>query len=55
MLTRAIEAPNRPTVRFHDVITVALGELGAITHVVNDSGESTAIHPRVKPKVTNYP
>jgi hypothetical protein len=37
------------------MITVALGDLGAITHVINDTGESTSIHPRVTPKVTTYP
>ncbi len=55
VLTRAIEVPKKPEIRFHDMITVALGEHGAITHVVNDTGESTAMQPRVTPKVTDYP
>jgi len=54
-LTRAIEVPNRPDVRFHHIITVALGHNGAITHVINDRGESTAIRPRVTPKINTYP
>jgi hypothetical protein len=55
VLTRAIETPKRPEVRFHDMITVALGEHGAINHVINDTGEATAMKPRVTPKVTNFP
>ena len=55
VLTRAIETPKRPEIRFHDMITVALGEHGAINHVINDTGEATAMKPRVTPKVTEFP
>jgi hypothetical protein len=55
LLTRAIEAPKSPQIRFHDIITVALGEHGAISHVINDTGEATAMRPRVTPKVTDFP
>jgi hypothetical protein len=55
VLTRAIETPKRPEIRFHDMITVALGEHGAINHVINDMGEATAMKPRVTPKVTEFP
>ena len=55
VLTRAIEVPVKPGVRFHDMITVALGNHGAITHVINDTGESTSMTPRVTPKVTSFP
>ena len=55
VLTRAIEAPKSPKVRFHDMITVALGDHGAINHVINDTGGATAMHPRVTPKVTDFP
>ena len=54
-LTRAIETPASPEVRFHDMITVALGDRGEIRHVIDDTGEATAIHPRVTPKVTRFP
>jgi hypothetical protein len=54
-LTRAIEAPKSPEVRFHDMITVALGDHSTISHVIDDMGEATAMHPRVTPKVTNFP
>ena len=55
VLTRAIETPKNPQVRFHDVITVGLGEHGGISHVIDDTGEATSIHPRVTPKVTDFP
>lgn len=55
VLTRAIETPKRPEVRFDDMITVALGDHGGISHVIDDTGEATSMHPRVTPKVTNFP
>jgi hypothetical protein len=55
VLTRAIETPKSPGVRFHSMITVALGEHGEISRVIDDRGEATAMHPRVTPKVTNFP
>jgi len=55
LLTRGIETPKSSQVRFHDMITVALGDHGAISHVIDDTGEATAMHPRVTPKVTNFP
>jgi hypothetical protein len=59
VLTRAIETPypgnKNPGIRFHDMITVALGDHGAINHVIDNTGEATAMHPRVTPKVTNFP
>jgi hypothetical protein len=54
-LTRAIETPKSPEVRFHDMITVALGDHGEIRHVIDDTGEATSIRPRVTPKVTRFP
>jgi hypothetical protein len=54
-LTRAIETPKSAQIRFHDMITVALGDHGAINHVINDTGEATAMHPRVTPKLTDFP
>ncbi|MFE5512193.1 RICIN domain-containing protein [Streptomyces sp. NPDC056529] len=35
---RAIEAPNRPDVRFWNMVTVSLGGTGTIRHVVNNRG-----------------
>jgi hypothetical protein len=54
-LTRAIETPFRPAVRFHDMITVALDDIGQITHIVNDSGDAAIPKPRVTPKLTSFP
>jgi len=55
VLTRAIEVPAYPNIRFHDMITVALGRLGEISNVINRTGGATATSPRVTPKVTNFP
>jgi hypothetical protein len=55
VLTRAIETPRGPQIRFHDIITIALGTRGVISHVIDDTGEATSIHPRVTPKVTDFP
>ncbi|PKW11412.1 Ricin-type beta-trefoil lectin domain-containing protein [Streptomyces sp. 1222.5] len=35
---RAIEAPNKPDVRFTSMVTVSLGGTGTISHVVNNTG-----------------
>ena len=55
VLSRAIEVPNNPNVRFHSMITVRLGNNGEIGNVINDTGGATAGSPRVTPKVTNFP
>ncbi len=55
VLTRAIEVPESPTVKFHSMITVRLGNNGEISNVINDTGGPTGASPRVAPKVTNYP
>jgi hypothetical protein len=55
VLSRAIEVPKSPNVRFHHMITVALGNLGEISNVINDKGGATSIHPRFTPKVTDFP
>jgi hypothetical protein len=55
VLSRAIEVPKSPNVRFHHMITVALGNLGEISNVIDDKGGVTSMHPRVTPKVTEFP
>jgi hypothetical protein len=56
VLTRAIEVPTKPTVRFHHMITVALDDKGEISNVINDKGGPTTLAPhRVDPKVTEFP
>jgi hypothetical protein len=52
-LTRAIEVPANPNVRFHNIITVRLGNNGEISNVINNTGGAAA--GNVRPKVTNYP
>lgn len=55
VLSRAIEVPHKPGVRFHHMITVALGKLGEISNVIEDKGGPTAIQSRVTPKVAEFP
>jgi hypothetical protein len=54
-LTRAIEVPNKPAVKFHSMITVALDDKGEISNIIDDTGGSTSIKPRVTPKLTSFP
>ncbi|MGA9071890.1 MAG: coagulation factor 5/8 type domain-containing protein [Terracidiphilus sp.] len=54
-LSRAIEVPNTPTVRFHHMMTIALDDKGEISNVINAAGGATVITPRLTPKVTDYP
>jgi len=55
VLGSAIEAPRKPAVRFHHMITVALGNMGEISNVIDDKGGPTSIRPRVNPKVAEFP
>ena len=55
VLSRAIEVPRKPGIRFHDMITVALGDHGEISDVIDDKGGPTAMKPRVTPKVAQFP
>jgi len=55
VLSRAIEVPRKPGIRFHHMITVALGENGEISNVIDDTGGPTVIKPRVTPKVAEFP
>jgi hypothetical protein len=55
VLTQAIEVPERPTVRFHDIITVALDNLGEITSVIDGTGGAAKPEPRVTPRVELFP
>jgi hypothetical protein len=55
-LTRAIEVPVSPNVRFHHMITVALDNLGEISNVIDDKGGPTHVAPnRITPKVAEFP
>ena len=55
-ITRAIEVPQLPGIRFHDMITVCLANKGGIRNVIDDSGGSTSCgSPRVEPRLANFP
>ena len=54
-VSRAIEVPNNPNVKFHDMITVCIGGNGGIQNVINSTGGSTSPNVRFTPKVTNFP
>jgi hypothetical protein len=56
VLSRAIEVPRAPGVKFHHMITVALDNLGEISNVIDDVGGPTKTgRPRVEPKVAEFP
>lgn len=56
ILSRAIEVPVTPGVRFHHMITVALDNLGEISNVIDDKGGPTHVAPgRIEPKVDEFP
>jgi hypothetical protein len=55
VLSRAIEVPRAPGIKFHHMITVALDSLGEISNVIDDVGGPTSTKPRTTPKVTEFP
>jgi hypothetical protein len=50
----AFEVPNTAGVKFHDALTVSLGNVGSITHVINDTGATTATNTTPS-NVVSYP
>ncbi|RPF37658.1 coagulation factor 5/8 type domain-containing protein [Streptomyces sp. TLI_185] len=48
-------APNRPGVRFHDLLVVSLGGKGQYEHVINDTGAPTSGTSTVPSTVVSYP
>jgi hypothetical protein len=50
----AFEVPSTSGVKFHDVLTVSLGGVGTITHVINDTGAVTASNTTPS-NVVSYP
>jgi hypothetical protein len=54
-LTRAIEVPKSPSIKFHHMITVALDNLGEISNVIDDTGGPARPNPRTTPKVAEFP
>ncbi|GIH63908.1 discoidin domain-containing protein [Microbispora siamensis] len=52
---RGFEAPNRSGVKFHDLLTVSLGGVGTIAHVINDTGGPAQGTATVPVNVVSYP
>jgi hypothetical protein len=50
----AFEAPNTPGVQFHDILTVSLGGVGVIEHVINETGGATPSNT-TPVYITSYP
>ena len=50
----AFEAPNASGVQFHDLLTVSLGGVGVINHVINETGGATPSNT-TPVNVTSYP
>ncbi|MFG1807582.1 ricin-type beta-trefoil lectin domain protein [Streptomyces sp. NPDC049040] len=50
----AFEVPNTAGVKFHNALTVSLGGVGTITHVINDTGSVTASNTTPS-NVVSYP
>ncbi|MFF4358798.1 coagulation factor 5/8 type domain-containing protein [Streptomyces sp. NPDC001604] len=48
-------APNRPGVRFHDLLVVSLGGKGQYEHVINETGTPTSGTSTVPSTVVSYP
>lgn len=55
VLTRAIEAPEMPGVRFHDMITTCLDDKGAILNIVDNKGGAATCKPHNWPRLTSFP
>ena len=53
--TRAFEVPVRPGIQLHDLLTVSLGGVGVIDHVVNDVGEPAQGSATIPINVVSYP
>jgi hypothetical protein len=51
----AFEVPVTPEVQFHDLLTVSLGGVGTITHVVNDTGATAQGTSTIPVNIVSYP
>jgi hypothetical protein len=51
---RAFEVPKTLGIQFHDLVTVSLGGVGTIEHVINDTGGTANTSNQVVDPV-NYP
>jgi hypothetical protein len=53
--TRAFEVPVRPGVKLHDILTVSLGGVGTIDHVVNDTGAAAQGAATIPVNIVSFP
>jgi hypothetical protein len=53
--TRAFEVPARPGVKLHDILTVSLGGVGTIDHVVNDTGAAAQGAATIPVNIVSFP
>jgi len=53
--TRAFEVPVTPGVKLHDILTVSLGGVGTIDHVVNDTGAAAQGSSTIPVNLVSYP
>jgi hypothetical protein len=53
--TRAFEVPVTPGVRLHDLLTVSLGGVGTIDHVVNDTGAAAQGTATIPVNIVSFP
>ena len=52
---RGFEVPNNAGVRFHSILTVSLGGMGTISHVINNTGGPAQGTATIPVNVVNYP
>jgi hypothetical protein len=53
--TRAFEVPVAPGVKLHDILTVSLGGVGTIDHVVNDTGAAAQGAATIPVNLVSFP
>jgi hypothetical protein len=53
--TRAFEVPVTPGVKLHDILTVSLGGVGTIDHVVNDTGAAAQGAATLPVNIVSFP
>jgi hypothetical protein len=53
--TRGFEVPVEPGVKLHDILTVSLGGVGVIDHVVNDTGAAAQGAATIPVNLVSYP
>jgi hypothetical protein len=53
--SHSFEAPVTPGVRFHDLLTVSLGGVGVIDHVINDTGAAAQGNATVPVNLVSFP